>query len=837
MNLYAFWSIYLGSFGFWADVVGMLSVPLDHSYPGGVLMDALQLDGPALMRITKFVQLGARTARLSRLVKLLRFLPSLRENVKQKQQQLGTARSITAELNSQLALRVASISIIIVVCIPLTEFWRFPSEDLSMFVWLSMIDGYTRSAYPFSDVELKIQDLHQFYSDKNYFPYMLRICTQMNSTCTQQSDFMEYSLSGRQIPIRVGDTVIVRQPEFLTEIYFNFRGPNLAQAISTVSLIASVWIFIFLSAGLVSGTVSRLVLMPLSDLLFGVEKVSASILIAVETLATLFVKDYASSATDYMHYDEIGSTFQKEVRLLKKVTKKVSVLNKIASAKRPVDEFEQLGTAQRHVLKDYTTVGAKRHLVTMDREGDGSIQYLQETMHAGDMKLLMNSIGMLLDEVELPRPEFDNWELDTIEINPSQRFALARSVLVFFDTVPGFPHGQPVDLKTFTTHGSFLSAVQECYMNKTGTAYHNWTHAVDTAFTMRQLFTLLPSKGFFTMEERFALLCCAFGHDLGHSGLTNSYLVESRDKLAVTYNDTSILQNHSCAEMFAIMNKSGCNIFTHFSKELQGDLRQLCVSAILYTDLSKHFSLMSQVSRMYEAKKELFELIRSYNPEPDATKEIENRAQARMIRAQYDSSSIAEEDLGVKALSELEDYLWNADVKHTLRNFFLHFADHSNAMKPWELCGRWTDLLFQEFFQQGDAERALKLPLQPLNDRARVNVPYVQLQYITYFVATPSVLMAAMMPAMKMAQENMWSNLDGWVRLWCEGAPDPDEQRRVVHRIALMQKRAEDFESVILPSEDDIPPTPVGHQWTLVGNRSKTPDSEIKASLSLEEAE
>eukprot|EP00930_Biecheleria_cincta_P034238 TRINITY_DN23676_c0_g1_i1.p1 TRINITY_DN23676_c0_g1~~TRINITY_DN23676_c0_g1_i1.p1 ORF type:complete len:1278 (-),score=198.67 TRINITY_DN23676_c0_g1_i1:81-3914(-) len=816
MNLYAFWSLYLGSFGFYTDVIGLISVPLDHSLVENGLVGALKLDGSALMRITKFVKLGARAGRLSRLVKLLRFLPSLRER-DGTTTEICTARSISAELNAQLALRVACLVILMVVCIPLTEFWRFPSEDLSMYVWLRVLDGLATN-YSFRDVQSQIEDMHAFYMGKNYFPYMLKICMPQNRSdllpalCSDQSDLKEYALPARQIPIRQVDTVIIKYPGMLTEIYFNFRGPNLVEAMCTVGLITFVVTFIFFAAGLASSTVSGIVLRPLLDLLLGVQKVSESILMGVEKLATYFVKDYASNADNVID-DHKGAGFQKEVMLLKRVMKKVSLLNKIASAKRPVDEFEQLGSAQRMVLADYATCAAKRHMVTMERQGDGSAQDNQEMEHVKDLDLLMESIGLLFDEVELARPEFDNWELDTIEINPLQRFALARSVLAYFDTVPGFPQNRPVDFKTYTCHGSFLSAVQQCYMDKNNVAYHNWTHAVDIAFTLRKLFTMLPSRGFFTMEERFALLVCAFGHDLGHSGLNNAFLVETQNPLAVMYSDKSILQNLGCASMFEIMQHADCNIFAHFTKELKKDLRQLCVSAILYTDLTKHFELMGQVSRLYTAKKELFEYIREYTPDPDAAIEIENRGHARMVQFHGNHASRQEQDLSTQALLEIEDYFWNADVKHTVRNFFLHFADQSNAMKPWELFGRWTELQFQEFFQQGDSERALKMPLQPLNDRARVNIPYVQIQYVTFFVATPTVLMSAMMPSMKHLEEYVWSNLDSWVNVWSEGGPDPDEERRVVFRISHMKQQANNFETDILPSADD--PPSMGYQFSM----------------------
>ena len=42
--------------------------------------------------------------------------------------------------------------------------------------------------------------------------------------------------------------------------------------------------------------------------------------------------------------------------------------------------------------------------------------------------------------------------------------------------------------------------------------------------------------------------------------------------------------------------------------------------------------------------------------------------------------------------------------KEFLMKFMFHLADVSNPTKPFDLCRLWTDLLFVEFFAQGDLE-------------------------------------------------------------------------------------------------------------------------------------
>ena len=43
--------------------------------------------------------------------------------------------------------------------------------------------------------------------------------------------------------------------------------------------------------------------------------------------------------------------------------------------------------------------------------------------------------------------------------------------------------------------------------------------------------------------------------------------------------------------------------------------------------------------------------------------------------------------------------------KDMLLNLMFHLADISNPTKSWKLCRKWTDLLYVEFFAQGDLEK------------------------------------------------------------------------------------------------------------------------------------
>jgi len=50
------------------------------------------------------------------------------------------------------------------------------------------------------------------------------------------------------------------------------------------------------------------------------------------------------------------------------------------------------------------------------------------------------------------------------------------------------------------------------------------------------------------------------------------------------------------------------------------------------------------------------------------------------------------------------DFQANGKDKKAIMNWLIHLADISNPTKPWKVCYWWIDLLFVEFFNQGDKE-------------------------------------------------------------------------------------------------------------------------------------
>lgn len=65
--------------------------------------------------------------------------------------------------------------------------------------------------------------------------------------------------------------------------------------------------------------------------------------------------------------------------------------------------------------------------------------------------------------------------------------------------------------------------------------------------------------------ECFAIIFASAVHDLGHPGVNNAFLVKTRDKQAVKYNDKSVNENMHASMAFSLIDEDEYNLFKNFS--------------------------------------------------------------------------------------------------------------------------------------------------------------------------------------------------------------------------------------------------------------------------------
>ena len=114
--------------------------------------------------------------------------------------------------------------------------------------------------------------------------------------------------------------------------------------------------------------------------------------------------------------------------------------------------------------------------------------------------------------------------------------------------------------------------------------------------------------------------------------------------------------------------------------------------------------------------------------------------------------------------------LVTAAEKLLILKMVIKCADIGNVTKGRAYCIAWTERVVQEFFEQGDAEKRLKLPVTPMMDRDRASVPKQQIGFYNFVVKPMYEAFAMLVPL-----ERQFENLDVVMQYWREKLP-VDEQ-------------------------------------------------------------
>lgn len=167
---------------------------------------------------------------------------------------------------------------------------------------------------------------------------------------------------------------------------------------------------------------------------------------------------------------------------------------------------------------------------------------------------------------------------------------------------------------------------------------------------------------------------------MGHPALTNRFLVQNRDDLAIQYNDSSVLENMHAFTTFTLLAMPGCNILSCLQQDDWNKVRKIVIELILDTDMSRHF-------------------------------EILGRFRARV--------------------SNLNDFgLDNIENKVVVLSMAVKCADLGHSGKRLELHEKWTALICEEFFRQGDLEKERKQEISMYCDRFNTDIPKSQAGFI-----------------------------------------------------------------------------------------------------------
>ncbi|KAF9203446.1 3',5'-cyclic-nucleotide phosphodiesterase, partial [Haplosporangium sp. Z 27] len=255
--------------------------------------------------------------------------------------------------------------------------------------------------------------------------------------------------------------------------------------------------------------------------------------------------------------------------------------------------------------------------------------------------------------------------------NPYHNFAHAVDVLqatFYFLCRMGKLPGTGIGLPPISlTNGTMNGSVQE---PETSESSANIPTQTDSSTTEGDNQSFLRIQDFLRPEDIFALVVASIGHDVGHPGVNNMFLVNAHTPLAQVYNDRSVLESFHSMALFQVMKKHGFECFDVDSQNRKFmEFRKMVVSTILATDMGLHFDYVGKI-------KEQTERLRHRNM-PGGNEPKPNQA------------NIDEQE------------------RLVLCGSLIKCADISNASRPFHVAERWSSVLLQEMCNQADIEKEM----------------------------------------------------------------------------------------------------------------------------------
>jgi len=218
---------------------------------------------------------------------------------------------------------------------------------------------------------------------------------------------------------------------------------------------------------------------------------------------------------------------------------------------------------------------------------------------------------------------------------------------------------------------NFLRAVEDHYQS---VPYHNSLHG---AAVGRLVFSLCKTAGLgrrLPSSMQFALVLAGLVHDVGHPGLTASFLTKAADETATKYNEQSPLENMHLAVTFNLLQQN-----QFLESEMVTTIRGVLIRTVLGTDMAKHAEQIARLDALIENMK------------------LKDKARCKWYWPSSPPGYYSQEEREV----------WEGKMQQEfIMEVFLHAADIGTPTLPFEQFLKWNDLVRQEFHAQGDREIA-----------------------------------------------------------------------------------------------------------------------------------
>ncbi|KAE9420490.1 hypothetical protein Angca_003048, partial [Angiostrongylus cantonensis] len=225
-------------------------------------------------------------------------------------------------------------------------------------------------------------------------------------------------------------------------------------------------------------------------------------------------------------------------------------------------------------------------------------------------------------------------------------------------------------------------------------AYHNWAHGWSVAHAM---FVVLiqTSKDIFTTHEALALYVSCLCHDLDHRGKNNAYMKSMMTPLASIYT-TSVMEHHHFNQTVTILQQDGHNILKSMTSSEYKQALSLIKHCILATDLALFFTNKAELNKIIDS----------------GIYDINNSHHRKLTQA-----------------------------------IMMTGCDLIASAKPWYIQTETVKVIFEEFYEQGDAERLNGRDPIPMMDRNKAHeLPQMQVGFMRGICLPCYELIAKVLP-------------------------------------------------------------------------------------------
>ncbi|GJQ85802.1 hypothetical protein Trydic_g20359 [Trypoxylus dichotomus] len=253
----------------------------------------------------------------------------------------------------------------------------------------------------------------------------------------------------------------------------------------------------------------------------------------------------------------------------------------------------------------------------------------------------------------------------------------------------------------------FVLAMRNFYRRN---PYHNWEHGFNVCHCMYNI--LLRNMDVFTEIELKGLIVAALAHDVDHGGVTNNFLHISNDVMSQLYEESPWESHHYAVTMIIL---SEIKVFKDVSAEEFKSLSQVMRDAILSTDLAFYFKVRAKLTPV-------------------------------VLEGIFD---------------------WeNQTHRSMIKSIMMTVCDLSGQCKPFHIAKRITDILYNEFYRQGDVEKSMGLIPLSMMDRDKQNmIPDDQVQFLNVLVMPCCDLLRKCLPNTEELYQDAFNLREAWLNI------------------------------------------------------------------------